>query len=74
MGLANITSRGRTTIPKSIRDAAGLREGDVVAFEIEDDRLVLRRVVPEQGDCPSSLAGVMGEWLSPEDERAWRDL
>ncbi len=74
MHLAKIGTCGRTTIPKSIRDAAGLREGVVLAFEIEDDRLVLRKVESEQGDYPSGLADVMGEWLSPEDEKAWRDL
>ena len=74
MEIARITTRGRTTIPKSIRDAAGLRAGDVIAFEIDGDRLVLRKAVSEQSDYPSGLADVMGEWLSPEDEIAWRDL
>ena len=74
MELAKIGAHGRTTIPKSIRDAAGLREGDVIAFEIEDDRLVLRKVVPGRGDYLHGLGAVMGEWLAPEDEETWRDL
>lgn len=32
MELAKITTRGRTTIPKRIREAAGLHESDVLAF------------------------------------------
>ena len=74
MEFAKITARGRTTIPKAVREAAGLRAGDVLAFEIEGDRLVVRKVVPERDQYPIGLAEVMGEWLSPEDEKAWRDL
>ena len=74
MELAKITARGQTTIPKRIRDAAGLCAGDVLAFEIDGSRLVLRKVVSGRDEYPIGLAEAMGEWLSPEDEKAWRDL
>ena len=74
MEFAKITARGRTTIAKAVREAAGLRAGDVLAFEIEGDRLVLRKVVPGRDEYLHGCAAAMGEWLSPEDEEAWRDL
>ena len=74
MELAKITARGQTTIPKPIREAAGLHEGDVIAFEVEGDRLVVHKVVPGRDEYLHGLGEVMGEWLSPEDEDAWRDL
>ena len=74
MQVSRIGSRGRTTIPKAIRDATGLHEGDVIAFAIEGDRLVLQEVPAGQHDYLRSLGTMMGEWLSPEDEEAWRDL
>ena len=74
MHCARIGSRGRTTIPKAIRDAAGLHEGDTIAFEIEHDRLLLHKVVPGRGEYLHGFGAMMGEWLSPEDEEAWRDL
>ena len=74
MEFAKITSRGQITIPKTIREAADLREGDMIAFEIEGDRLVMRKVVPGRDEYLHGLGEVMGEWLSPEDEEAWRDL
>ena len=74
MEFAKITARGQTTIPKTIREAAGLHEGDVIAFEIEGDRLVVHKVVPGRDEYLHGLAEVMGEWLSPEDEEAWRDI
>ena len=74
MKFARITARGQTTIPKSVRKAAGLHEGDMVAFEVEGDRVVLRKVSVEQDAYLRGLGETMGEWTSPEDEAAWRDL
>jgi AbrB family looped-hinge helix DNA binding protein len=33
--VATLTSKGQLTIPKSIRDALGLHEGDQVRFELD---------------------------------------
>ena len=74
MELAKITARGQTTIPKSIREAAGLSEGDVISFEIKGDHLVICKVTPGQDDYLKGLSGILSEWVSPEDEEAWRDL
>ena len=74
MHFASIGPRGRTTIPKAIRDAAGLREGDTIAFAIEGDRLVLQKVAAGQHDYLRGLGALLAEWLSAEDEEAWRDL
>lgn len=74
MELAKITARGQTTIPKNIREAANLVEGDVIAFVIEDDHLVVRKVTPRRDDYLQGLSEVLSEWISPEDEEAWRDL
>ena len=74
MELAKITARGQTTIPKSIREAANLDEGDVIAFEIEGDHLVVHKVTPGKNDYLQGLSEVLSEWISPEDEEAWRGL
>ena len=74
MELSKITARGQTTIPKNIRDAANLGEGDVIAFEIEGDHLVVYKVTPGRDDYPQGLSEILSEWTSPEDEEAWRDL
>lgn len=74
MEFAKITARGQTTIPKNIRTVAGLDEGDVIAFEIEGDHLILRKVTSGRDDYLRGLSEVLSEWASPEDEDAWRDL
>ena len=40
---ATVTSKGQVTIPKPVRDALGIQEGDEVIFRVEGDRAVLSR-------------------------------
>ena len=74
MQVSRIGARGRTTIPKAVRQAAGLHEGDAIAFEVEDDRLLVHKVALGQGEYLQGVGATMAEWLSAEDEEAWRDL
>ncbi len=40
---AKMTSKGQVTVPKAVRDALGIEEGDAVVFRVEGDRAVLAR-------------------------------
>jgi antitoxin PrlF len=40
---AKITSKGQVTVPKAVRDALGIKEGDEVTFRVEGSRAVLAR-------------------------------
>src|SRR5919197_534549 len=40
---AKLTSKGQVTLPKVVREALGLHEGDQVLFRVEGDRAVLAR-------------------------------
>ncbi len=40
---AKLTSKGQVTVPKAVRDALGLEEGDEVVFHVEGNRAVLAR-------------------------------
>ncbi len=74
MEVSRITARGQTTIPKRIRDEMGLRDSDVISFEVQDDHLIVRKVTRAQDDYLQGLSATLSEWASPEDEDAWRDL
>jgi antitoxin PrlF len=41
---ARITSKGQVTIPKSVRDALDLREGDELLFRVERSRAVIGKM------------------------------
>lgn len=73
MELARITSKGQMTIPKKVREAARLKSGDVVALEVEGDRVLMRKIVGDD-EYLAAVQGTLDEWSSSEDEDAWRDL
>jgi antitoxin PrlF len=40
---AKLTSKGQVTVPKSVRDALDLHEGDQIVFRVHGDHAVLSR-------------------------------
>ena len=73
--ISRITSKGQITIPKAVRTALGLTDGDLVAFALEDDRAVLRKIAQQPEAAPGGSVGTdLTEWASPADEDAYRDL
>jgi antitoxin PrlF len=40
---ARVTSKGQVTVPKAVRDALGIKEGDEIIFRVEGRRAVLAR-------------------------------
>lgn len=39
-----ITAKGQVTVPKAVRDALGLEEGDKVSFRIENGEAVVSKI------------------------------
>jgi AbrB family looped-hinge helix DNA binding protein len=65
---ARMTSKGQVTIPKTVRDALELREGDEVLFRVERSRAVIAKT-------PSLLA-LAGSVPVPAGKRgtAWDEV
>ena len=40
---ARVTSKGQVTVPKPVRDALGIKEGDQVVFRVEGNHAILAR-------------------------------
>ena len=74
MELAKITSKGQVTIPAAIRKAAKLKESDMLTFEIEDDHLIVRKIMAPVDFYLNGVSETLNEWTSEEDEEAWSDL
>lgn len=53
---ATLTSKGRTTIPKEIRDSLGMKPGDQMTFTLMPDSTVVMRV---KSKSIADVAGVL---------------
>jgi AbrB family looped-hinge helix DNA binding protein len=65
---ARMSSKGQLTVPKSVRDALGLVEGDAVVFRVEGNRAVLART--------PDLLELAGSVTVPADRRGapWEEV
>ena len=64
---AKITSKGQVTIPKSVRDALGLHEGDELLFRVERSRVVVAKT-PDLLELAGSAAVPAGKRGTPWDD------
>ena len=65
METSKTTTKGQTTIPAPTREAAHLELGDLLAFEIEGDHLIVRNIhSPDMHTCSISKPhGMNGLYL-----------
>ena len=65
---ARVTSKGQVTVPKAVRAALGIKEGDKVVFRVEGKRAVLART--------SDFLDLAGTISVPAAKRnaAWDDV
>ncbi|CAN5910515.1 AbrB/MazE/SpoVT family DNA-binding domain-containing protein [soil metagenome] len=76
MGKATLTSKGQVTIPKAVREQLGLKSGDRLVFEIDEDFVRLR---VDRAKSLSELKGSLHsnrEYVGKDAERqvARRDI
>ena len=69
---SRLTSKAQTTIPRPVRAALHLKEGDELVYRIEDDRVVLTKASRGQGrDDPFRT---FSEWNTEADSKAYGNL
>lgn len=72
--ISTVTSKGQTTLPRTVREALSLSPGDRVVYEIEGDAVVIRKLAPLDAAYLGALQTTLSEWSSPEDAEAYDDL
>ena len=66
---------GNMVFPKRIIEAAHIREGDMLSFDLDsNNRIIIRRIESTIDSELLALQETLSEWNSPEDDEAWRDL
>lgn len=71
---SKLTSKYQATIPAAVRKALKLSAGEVVAFDIEDGEVRLRKGTPVDIEFAKALPGTLSEWQSEADDKAYSDL
>ncbi|HEV2554527.1 MAG TPA: type II toxin-antitoxin system PrlF family antitoxin [Bosea sp. (in: a-proteobacteria)] len=71
MILSKLTSKAQTTVPQSVRKALRLREGDEIAYAIEQDRVVMTKARAPQVEDPFAT---FDEWDGEADRKAYGEL
>lgn len=73
---SKLTTKCQATIPEKIRGILGLHPGDSVAFEVTPEKKVfIRKATPIDLEFIHAVEGTLAsEWLSENDEEAYRDL
>jgi len=69
-----LTRKFQATVPAAVRKQLNLQAGDVIAFEIDPDRIQIRKATPQDLEFSSALARTLSEWNSTNNEEAYRDL
>jgi antitoxin PrlF len=78
MEFSKVTSKFQATVPADVRAALGIKAGDTVAWEVADGVVSVRRAqrpqVADQSWMALANESFADEWMSPEDEEAFRHL
>jgi antitoxin PrlF len=72
--ISKLTKKYQATVPEAVRKKLKLNAGDVIAFEIDNDIIKLRKATPIDIEFSSALVPTLSEWESQHDEEAYNDL
>ena len=67
---ATITSKGQVTIPQEVRQRLGLKQGDQVAFVVENGMTVIKPARGEENPF-ERYAGALGSFETKDEINAW---
>ena len=71
---SKLTKKYQATVPAVVRKKLNLNAGDVIAFEIENETIKLRKARPIDIEFSTALVSTLSEWESQNDEEAYNDL
>ena len=71
---SKLTKKYQATVPEPVRKKLELKAGDVIAFDIDNGIIKLRKARPIDIEFSSALVPTLSEWDSKNDEEAYNDL
>lgn len=74
MEISRVSTKYQATIPLKIRKLLGIKQGDAVAYDIENGEVKLRRATPVDLAYNRAVSATLTEWESKADDDAYGDL
>ncbi len=71
---SKVTQKYQATIPQLVREKLGIAQGDRIIFEINGDRVELKKLSSVDWEYLESVSATLSEWSSDADEEAYHDL
>ena len=71
---SKVTQKYQATIPQAVREKLEIEKGDRIIFEIEDEKVILKKASSPDWEYLESVSATLSEWSSDADEEAYRDL
>ena len=72
--VSRVTSKFQATIPAPVRAALGIKQGDVIAFEVKNGLVRLTRAAPRDIAFAQAVEGTLSDWDSASDDEAYGGL
>jgi len=72
--ISKLTKKYQATIPAAVRKHLRLKAGDSVSFDIDGDRVCLRKAQAVDMAFAQSVEATLTEWSSGNDEEAYGGL
>jgi antitoxin PrlF len=69
-----LTSKAQTTLPKEVREALGVKPGDMLVYRIAKGKVTLARAEPLDRAYLKAVESTLSEWGSAEDAAAYDKL
>ena len=71
---SKITSKAQTTVPKEVREALGVKPGDLLVYRIKGGKVTVAKGEPLDRAYLKAVEATLSEWTSAEDKAAYDDL
>jgi antitoxin PrlF len=63
--ISTISRKGQTTIPQTVREKLGVKEGDMLEYEVEGSAVRIRKIDTEWA---RALESTLTEWNGDSDD------
>lgn len=72
--ISKLTKKYQATVPQVVRKKLNLNAGDIIAFEIDNDIVKLKKAKTIDIEFANALTPTLSEWESRNDEEAYNEL